>query len=277
MTDAEKPSHDSATEKTIQDALASVERLEREAEARSEDELDLDQVEVLPASELPPSGDPGDVGTAEEEIELAEDVTPAGNANNPMLMAMIQAKNEAVEALEQTQKEAKQLQERVVRTTADFENFKKRQTRERSEAVKFANEGLLKDMLPVLDNLERAVGAAKGADEPSEGGVSALLEGVEMVLRQFHDTLGRFGIQGFSALGKPFDPSRQEAVAQKEDASVPNQTVVEEYQKGFMLHDRLVRPAMVVVSTGGPNVAATPPPENGAENGTSNGTDESAS
>lgn len=255
MTDSTKSVHDSKTEDTIREALASVERLERERAARAPDDIDLDAVEVLKASDLPPSGDPaGSAGAQDDEegIVLEEDAAPAAPAaGDAMLAAMIQAKNEAVAALEQTQKEAKQLHERLVRSTADFENFKKRQMRERSDAVKFANEGILKELLPVIDNLERAVNAARqSADEASP--VGPLLSGVEMVQRQFADALGKFGVVGFSALGERFDPARHEAVAQREDASVPSSTVIEEYQLGYLLHDRLVRPSMVVVSTGGP-------------------------
>lgn len=235
MTDPEKPTHEDATEAAIREALESVERIEREQTA-AEDDAD------------PPG---------EEEIPLEEgEPEPAKKAgNDAMLAAMIQAKNEAVSALEQTQKEAKSLHERLLRVSADFENYKKRQTRERAEAVKFANEGLLKELLPVLDNMERALQATRAAAEQDGGNVGAVIDGVEMVFRQLTDALSRFGVQGFSALGQRFDPSRHEAVAQREDASVPNQTVIEEYQRGYLLHDRLVRPAMVVVSSGGPAAA----------------------
>lgn len=255
MNDPDKPRED-PTEAAIRDALESVERIERERQAA--DDFDPDQVEVLPPSEAPPSGDPSAEGKGpdggEEEVSIEEPRAP--QKRDPILEAMIQAKNEAVNALEQTQKEAKSLQERMLRTSADFENYKKRQTRERADAVKYANEGLLKELLPVLDNLERALSAARASAEPEGAGASALLEGVEMVYRQFHDALGRFGVKGFSALGQRFDPGQHEAVAQREDLSVPNQTVVEEYQRGYLLHDRLVRPAMVVVSSGGPGEGA---------------------
>lgn len=258
MTDSTKSAHDSRTEDTIREALASVERLERERAARAPDDIDLDAVEVLKASDLPPSGDTGDDNGGEGislEVDDGAHAHAAATPGDAVLAAMIHAKNEAVAALEQTQKEAKSLHERLVRSTADFENFKKRQMRERSDAVKFANEGILKELLPVIDNLERAVNAARQtADEASP--VGPLLSGVEMVQRQFADALTKFGIVGFSALGERFDPARHEAVAQRADASVPSSTVVEEYQRGYLLHDRLVRPAMVVVSTGGPAAPA---------------------
>lgn len=290
MTDPNKNER-AESEDPVKEALESVARLEQE------EELDPDAVEVLPPSDAPPSGDPADkpapppdptleeefegrdenslegeatadVAGDEEEIYLdeAEDAENAESAQNAekrkdpqaaVLEAMIQAKNEALIALEQTQKEAKSLQERLLRVSADFENFKKRQTREKEDAVRFANERLLKDMLPVLDNADRALEAVtksveESRESPEGAAVRGLAEGIAMVFKQLGDTFGRFGIEGFSALGKPFDPAVHEAVAQREDTSVPSGTVIEEYQKGYLLHGRLVRAAMVVVSQGGP-------------------------
>lgn len=274
---SKKPFSNEEAERAIQEALESVERIERErkkVEGDLDDELDPEKVEVLPPSDAPPSGDPSGAGAGEdegEELHLEEEA-PAEEKKpkkaDPMLEAMIKAKNEAVAALEQTQKEAKSLHERLLRVSADFDNYKKRQARERAESVRFANESLLKELMPVLDNLDRAIAAIKDTAEAEGGAAKTLLEGVEMVHRQFLETLGRFGVEPFSALGQPFDPARHEAVAQREDTSVPNQTVIEEYQKGYMLHDRLVRPAMVVVSSGGPKEEAKAAPDGaGAECG----------
>ncbi len=276
-------------EDPVQEALKSVARLEQE----DDDGLDPDAIEVLRPSDAPPSGDPKDkaapppdpsleqefegrnevslegeatLGEDEEALFLDEDDAagePKRKGKDPkdaMLEAMIQAKNEALAVLEQTQKEAKSMQERLLRVSADFENYKKRQTREKDDAVKYANERLLKEVLPVLDNADRALEAvrsslgAEGGPEPSAapGAVKVLVEGVEMVFKQLSDTFGRFGIEGFSALGKPFDPAHHEAVSQRDDDTVPSGTVIEEYQKGYLLHGRLVRPSMVVVSMGGP-------------------------
>lgn len=248
----------SSADDAIKAALESVERIEREkkaAKAKASDTLDPDAVEVLDPDTSPPSGDPPSRG--EEDVPLDEGAEGDKKAKSPqeaMLLAMIAAKNEAVQVLEQTQKEAASLRERLLRTTADFENFKKRVVREKQDAIRFGNEGLLKDMLPVLDNLDRSVTAmrdtvAKGLDDKT---APTLVEGVDMVLRQFTDTLAKQGVKAFSAHGERFNPSLHEAVSTRDDKSVPRDTVVEEYQRGYMLHDRLVRPAMVVVSTGGP-------------------------
>ncbi|MFZ9885888.1 MAG: nucleotide exchange factor GrpE [Myxococcota bacterium] len=277
MTNEAKRSRDGESD-AVQEALKSVERL------AAEEEFDVDGVEVLKSSEAPPAGDERAASPADEELErqfagrserslegeaavqsfpdeeavlLDDDVAPAApakkpSAQNAMLEAMIQAKNEALAALEQTQKEAKTMQERLLRVTADFENFKKRQAREKDEAVKYANERMLKEVLPVLDNADRALQAVRqsGQAEMNEA-IKNLTGGMEMVFKQLADTFGKFGVEGFAALGTPFNPALHEAVAQREDPSVPSGTVVEEYQKGYLLHGRLVRPAMVVVSTGG--------------------------
>lgn len=291
MTDQTKNDR-AQPEDPVKEALESVARLEREQEQASDEELDPDAIEVLRPSEAPPSGDPADkappppdasleeafegrnetslegeatTGAEDDEEELFLDDGDGGDegegesspkkAKDPqgaMLEAMIQAKNEALAVLEQTQKEAKSLQERLLRVSADFENFKKRQSREKEEAVKYANERLLKEVLPVLDNADRALEVVQKSVETGEGdALQALVDGVAMVFKQLTDTFGRFGIEGFSALGKPFDPAVHEAVAQRDDDTVPSGTVIEEYQKGYLLHGRLVRPSMVVVSSGG--------------------------
>ncbi len=139
--------------------------------------------------------------------------------------------------------EAKTNYDRYVRQVAEAENFKKRNARERDDAIRFANEALLKDILPVLDNLERAIAHAAGG----ENGKS-LVDGVEMVLKGFLDVLSKFGVSQISAVGQPFDPSKHEAIAQVvSDTWEPN-TVVDELHKGYMFRDRLLRAALVSVA-----------------------------
>jgi len=145
--------------------------------------------------------------------------------------------------LELKEQEVKNSHDRYLRQAAELENFKKRTIRERDEAIYFANESLIKDLLPVVDNLERAIAHAKGGD-----GGQPLVEGVEMVLKGFLNALTRHGVAQVSAVGQPFDPVKHEAMAQMEsDQHVPN-TVVEEHHKGYLLHDRLLRPALVSIA-----------------------------
>ncbi len=140
------------------------------------------------------------------------------------------------------QDELGELRDRFLRLGAEFDNFKKRSERERQVSIKFAVESLLMDLLPVMDHLEQAISAGP------EGSSDAVLTGVKMVLKQFEDTLAKYGVKRFSAVGESFDPTKHEAVAQQESADVPAGQVITEYQKGYFLHERLVRPARVVVA-----------------------------
>ena len=145
--------------------------------------------------------------------------------------------------LEEKEKEAKENYDRLLRTAADFENYKKRAAREKEDWTKFANEDLVRAILPFIDNLERAVNhAQKIAD------TGVLVEGVQLTLQQLLQALNKFGLSSFKSVGKPFDPAMHEAMLVVEtDKHEPNQ-VVEEFQKGYLLNDRLLRPATVSVS-----------------------------
>jgi molecular chaperone GrpE len=145
--------------------------------------------------------------------------------------------------LETKETEAKNYYERLLRQAAELENYKKRSARERDDAIRYANESLLKDLLPVVDNLERAIAHASGG-----GNGKPLVEGVEMVLRGLADVLAKHGAMPILAQGQPFDPTKHEAITQVEtDDHEPN-SVVEELHKGYMLRDRLLRPALVSVA-----------------------------
>jgi molecular chaperone GrpE len=150
---------------------------------------------------------------------------------------------ELKKTVEQKEKEAKEYYDRLLREAADLENFKKRAAKDKEELTKFANEDLIKAILPVIDNLERAV---NHAEKVSDTGV--MIEGVRLTIRQILQTLNRFGLTYFESVGKPFDPSMHEAMLVIEsDQHQPNH-VVEEFQKGYLLNNRLLRPATVSVS-----------------------------
>ncbi len=142
-----------------------------------------------------------------------------------------------VERLEQ---EIADLRDRSVRTLADFDNFRKRAERERQETKRYALVEPMRDLVEVVDNLERALAAGGSADD--------LKRGIEMILRQLTDLLRRYGVKALDAAGEPFDPAVHEAVSSRPSAEVSEPTVAEEYQKGYTLHDRLLRPARVVVA-----------------------------
>ena len=137
----------------------------------------------------------------------------------------------------------RQEKERVLRLAADSENFKKRLQREKEEQTRYANEAFMRELLPVIDNLERAL--QHSAPTPNQ---NSLLEGLTMTLKGFTDTLARFGCTPVEAIGKPFDPNFHEAVSQEESSEVEPNTVLKELQKGYLLKERLLRPAMVIVS-----------------------------
>ena len=150
---------------------------------------------------------------------------------------------EGQDILVKKDEEIKQLQDRILRMAAEMENTRKRLEREKSESISFANEGMMRGLLPVIDNLERAV--QHGEDDATCQG---LLEGVRLTLKSFGEVLGKFGCVPFDAVGKTFDPNFHEAVMQQESSEHPEKTILQELQKGYMLHDRLLRPAMVIVS-----------------------------
>jgi molecular chaperone GrpE len=145
--------------------------------------------------------------------------------------------------LEAKQIEAKNNYDRFLRQAAEFENLKKRTSRDRDDAIRFAKETVIKDLLPIVDNLERAVAHASGG-----GNGKPLVEGVEMVLRSLVDTLAKHGVTQISAAGHVFDPAKHEAMAQVETDAHEANSVVEELHKGYMLNDRLLRPALVTVA-----------------------------
>lgn len=143
----------------------------------------------------------------------------------------------------ETMERLKDSHERALRAAADLENYKKRAQKEKEEVQKFGSERLLKDFLPVVDNLDRALEAAqKSADFDS------LRTGVEMTRKLFDGAFGKHGVKGFSAAGQPFDPRLHEAMQQVESAAVPAGHVLYEAVRGYMLNERLMRPALVVVA-----------------------------
>jgi len=141
-------------------------------------------------------------------------------------------------------------QDKYARLAAEFENYKKRSEREQQRSIAFANEKILVALLPVLDHLDSAVNAAKKSlDQAAESdALVSMVDGINLVLKQFTEVMGKFGVAVFSAAGEQFDPNKHEAVAQLESSEVDEGTVLEEYQKGYILNDRLVRAARVVVA-----------------------------
>jgi molecular chaperone GrpE len=216
----------------VEEALRSVEQSESEAKDAAAE--GAERTEVVAAV-------PEDAAALAAEVES--------------LRAQLELSQEkSREVLEKLREE----HDRLLRTAADLENYRKRSAREREEIQKFAAERLLKDLLPVVDNLDRALAAAPEGDP--------LAGGVKLVLASLEQLLARHGVKAFSALGRPFDPTLHEAVMQVPSAAHAAGTVVLEHGRGFMMHDRLLRPAMVGVA-----VEAAPVPEGSGAAGGSGG------
>jgi molecular chaperone GrpE len=187
-------------------------------------------------------------GEASEEVSVA---TPDGAAKEEH--AALRARVEALEARErELTGQVDQERERTLRAMADLDNARKRAQREREEVVRYGLERALKELLPVVDNLDRALDLGDRT-----GKWDALAEGVRMTRKLLEDTLARQGLKAFSARGKPFDPHLHEAMGHEEREDLPPNTVSTEVLRGFTLHDRLVRPALVMVAR--PPAAAPPP------------------
>lgn len=139
--------------------------------------------------------------------------------------------------------ELKDYRERYLRALADLENYKKRIVREKQEYVEYANANLIRSVLTVLDNFERALDSGKIGSE-----FQPFYKGVEMIYENLKDVLGREGLQQFSSLGEEFNPERHEAVVALESEAHPANIIVDEIEKGYILRDRIIRPAKVAVS-----------------------------
>lgn len=146
---------------------------------------------------------------------------------------------------ERLQADLDRFRDLALRSQADFENYKKRAAREKEDAIKYANNALLERLLPVVDNFELGLEAARG-----DGGNSAVFSGMSMVLKQVMDFLIEHGVQPIETAGKPFDPNLHEAIAHEPSAQVPENVIIRQTRRGYRMKDRLLRPSSVVVSSG---------------------------
>jgi molecular chaperone GrpE len=183
--------------------------------------------------------------------EIPVEVAPPDEPNEPSAEAGELARLR--ERLAAVEKEKNEHYDRLLRSAADLDNFRKRARKEQDDARLKAREDVLKEILPGIDNLERALVVGNPGDP--------VVDGVRMVLRQFHSALERFDVKAFESVGQPFDPSRHEAISQVETSDRPPGTVVTELQRGYMNGPRLLRPAMVTVAKA---PAPPPPPAEGA-------------
>lgn len=197
-----------------------------------QDDTDLEQAEAKENSAGASSNDSngsGEVQTESPQEGLLED--------EPLEKSLAEA-----------EQKANDYYDKLLRVSADFDNYKKRAAREMQELAKYANEKLIKEILTVVDNLERAIDSATGHYDEND----PLIQGVHLTLSETLKILDRHQVKPLTSLGQPFDPSFHQAMMQEEVQGQPPNTVVKELQKGYLIHDRLLRPALVAVSkTGG--------------------------
>ncbi|KPJ79073.1 MAG: hypothetical protein AMJ54_00930 [Deltaproteobacteria bacterium SG8_13] len=196
--------------------------------------MKIDSGERNPKSESP---SPKSGGNAAENRD-ADAASAAENSTET-------APSEGIEQkLEAATREAAENYDRLLRVSAEFENYKKRSARDMEDFRKFANQELVKDLLPILDNLELALKSASEKDKSADG----ILEGIELTRIEILRVLEKHKVKQIDALGMPFDPSYHEAVMREETDDHPENTVTTELQKGYLMHDRLIRPSMVAVA-----------------------------
>lgn len=185
------------------------------------------------------------------ESEMRDAKVPSGPddlARDAEPLATIDAASVTPEQLEELKSRAAKADEhweRLLRTTADFDNFKKRSARERTDAVQFANAALIQKLLPILDSFEMALAAAQTVKDEKTASLQA---GIVMVQSQLKNALVEAGLEEIDAAGKAFDPALHEAVSEQETANVNEGQVVQQIRKGYKLRERLLRPAAVVVA-----------------------------
>jgi molecular chaperone GrpE len=165
------------------------------------------------------------------------------NVRNPEPLESAPSAEARAETVEELRRQVEEKQDRLLRALAEVENIKRRTQREREEYIRYANESLLRDVVPVLDNLDRALEAARGTGE-----VSGVVGGVELIQRELLKVLERAGVTRYSALGQPFDPTRHEAIARMVSTDAKPGTVIGETLPGYQLHNRVLRAALVSVA-----------------------------
>jgi molecular chaperone GrpE len=183
-----------------------------------------------------------DTGGSIEEIEREMRETAEEAVNDADVTETAGGRDAALRA------ENQQLKDRYLRTLADFDNLRKRTEREKADFFRYSIAAVLKDILPVLDNFDRALEHSEVDDD--------FHKGVAMIYKQLDDVLQKHGLRAIAEVGVAFDPNIHEAVVREDDSSVPSHSVVAILQKGYFLHDRLLRPALVKVAVGGPDRTA---------------------
>jgi molecular chaperone GrpE len=184
--------------------------------------------------------------TVDASAGVADDALTSGQEGTDPEAAE-QAEPSSDQRLQALADEANAAKDQALRAQAELDNYRKRTQRELAEERKYAALAVVRDLLPGLDNLQRAIDAGQNVED-----LSAMLQGVEMVAGQFREILAKHGTTAIDAVGQPFDPNRHEAIQQMPSAEHPPMTVIDEVERGYQLHDRVVRPSKVIVSVAPP-------------------------
>ena len=209
-----------------------------------------DLADEAPVSESETSEDAGD------SVDAAE-TPPSAEEFNRM--------KEELDDVKAKNAEYEERSDRMLRTIADYENSKKRAEREKAEFFKYAVEGVIKDMILVVDNIERGIESAQESKD-----FDSLHEGIQLIHKQLGELLDKRDVTVIQAQGEPFDPNLHEAVMHIESEDVEENAVIEEFQRGYLLHDRVLRPSIVSVSRGKPRTKDTSPDDEGEKEEESN-------
>lgn len=215
--------------------------------------------ETVPPAQMPPSGQPSQSEETPAPLDGLESLI-----GTDQLKAMIQALQAE---LDKKTAEATQKHDQHLRALAETENVRRRLEKEKEETARYAITKFAKDILSVGDNFQRAIGAVPQEAVDADPALKSLLDGVILAERDYRGALERHGVKTIDPAGQPFNPHHHQAVMEQEDANVPAGTVLKVFQTGYLIEDRCIRPAMVVVSRGGPkagkpaDASAQPPPQ----------------
>jgi molecular chaperone GrpE len=184
----------------------------------------------------------------DENSEGAGDIEPPSGQQQDEAASLKDSADKLQQEVEAVKQELSQMKDRYMRSVAEMENLRKRMDKEKNDLLRYGQEKLIQDLLPVLDSFDKALAATEGsAAAPSS--TENVAEGIKLVFKQLSAALERHGLKVVEALDKPFDPNLHQALMRQEKHDIREDTVVQEYTRGYLLHDRLIRPAMVVVAT----------------------------
>ncbi len=184
------------------------------------------------------------IETEPEETRYKDIVSEKSNSGEEKKDAAVDPLKEIQAELETAKQESKEMYDRFLRVSAEFENYKKRSVREMDDFRKYANQSLTKEMLAVVDNLERALNSSNGNSSNDK----CMVDGVNMTLKEILKVFEKVNVKPIESVGQLFDPTFHQAMMQEETDEYPENTIITELQKGYMIHDRLLRPSMVVVA-----------------------------